>query len=649
MSVRERGLSPSLRRHGLALAVAAGVFVLAYDNGAYSVQTRAATAVLVWWAVLCSLIVGVGRVERLGTAGRWVGGGLGALALWTLASSSWSSSAEAAVIEWNRVALYVGIFLLVGLHARSGRAGPWLDGIAIGVAAVAVVALLSRLFPTLFSQRGLPTFLPSAQTRLSFPLGYWNGLGIFCALGVPLLLRIAVVARSWITRGLALAPIPVVGADIYLASSRGAVAALGTGVIVLLVASSRRRQIAAALVPAAVGTAIAVGTLVARSTLVDGPLGGAAARSEGRSAAVLIVLACSVTAGSYALGCRYWPSEWRLSRRSQRAVAVAAVLIGLGLVVAAHPVRRFEVFKQPPQQFEPSEPGGVIRAHLLSGNGSGRWEFWTSAVDEWKTKPLVGRGAGSYEAWWAQHGGLAYFVKDAHSLYLETLGELGIVGLLLLVGVLVGGIAVGVSRLGRLDAETRVMCASLIAVVAGFGVGAGLDWIWELTAVTVVAVACLALLVCAATLPRPSEAGTPRLGMTVTGRRVAIGAVTAAAVVAVLSAGDQLIGETKLEASRSATADRNLTRAFDDALDARDLQPWAATPYLQLALVAERQDRLRTASSAIEEATDRAPQDWRLWLVRARIETKRGMVKAGLQSLRRARALNPRSPLFFRQ
>jgi O-antigen ligase len=338
-----------------------------------------------------------------------------------------------------------------------------------------------------------------------------------------------------------------------------------------------------------------------------------------------------------------------LSRRSGHIVAVAAVLVGLGLVVAAHPVRRVEVFKQPPQQFDPSEPGGLIRAHLLSGNGSGRWEFWTSALDEWQTKPLVGRGAGSYEAWWAQHGTLAYFVKDAHSLYLETLGELGIVGFLLLVGVLLGGIAVGVSRLRRLDDETRVLCASLIAVLSGFGVAAGLDWMWELTAVTVVAVACLALLVGAATLPRPPEPAAVRLGMTATGRRVAIGVVAAAAIVALLSAGDQLIGEMKLDASRSATADRNFTRAFDDALDARDLQPWAATPYLQLALVAERQGLLRTASTAVGEATDRAPEDWRLWLVRARIETKRGMVKAGVQSLRRARSLNPRSPLFVQQ
>ena len=35
------------------------------------------------------------------------------------------------------------------------------------------------------------------------------------------------------------------------------------------------------------------------------------------------------------------------------------------------------------------------------------------------------RGAGSYESWWAQHGSISYFIRDAHSVWLETLGELG--------------------------------------------------------------------------------------------------------------------------------------------------------------------------------------------------------------------------------
>ena len=44
-------------------------------------------------------------------------------------------------------------------------------------------------------------------------------------------------------------------------------------------------------------------------------------------------------------------------------------------------------------------------------------------MDQWKEYPLGGEGAGSYEHWWSQHASFTYFLKDAHSLYLEVLGE----------------------------------------------------------------------------------------------------------------------------------------------------------------------------------------------------------------------------------
>ena len=157
-----------------------------------------------------------------------VGGLLAALALWTLASLVWSPGAEKTFAEFNRVTLYLGVFALVtlvssrrpralgGRARRRGRSGG---------------RDLSRkpARPGSLPERDLATFLPGAATRLSFPLGYWNGLAIFLALGVPLLLRVAVVARTSAVRGLALAPIPMTAAGIYLASSRGGVVAAVVG------------------------------------------------------------------------------------------------------------------------------------------------------------------------------------------------------------------------------------------------------------------------------------------------------------------------------------------------------------------------------------------------------------------------------------
>jgi hypothetical protein len=645
MTARERSVSPSLRRHGIAAALAVVLFLLAYDDGAYAPGTQATAGVVVWWAILLALFVAFAGVGRLGVAGGWIAAALAALAAWTLASALWSSSVEASVAEFNRTLLYLGVFLFVALVARPGSAGSWADGLALGISAIAFLALASRLFASLFSDRGFETYLPSVQTRLSFPVGYWNGLGIFCALAVPLLLRSAIVARSPIARGLALAPMPAIAADIYLASSRGAVATLLTGTIVFLLVSSRRWALVGAIAVAAAGSTVTIRLLLSRHELVDGPLAGAAAQSQGKSAAWSIALACLLTAAVYALGCRYWPARLIPSPGLGRVAGIAAVVLAVGLVLAAHPVSRVEAFKQHPQQYQGSQEGGFVRAHLLSGNGSGRWQFWTAALDEWRTRPWTGRGAGSYEAWWSAHGTVATFVKDAHSLYLETLAELGVLGLALLLALLVGGVAVGSARLKRNQGPTRVTNAALLAVVAAYAVGAGIDWMWELTVVSIVTFICLALLVGGATSEPGAEPGhRPRLhGRR---RRVGVAVISIAAVLAVASEGNQLLAQAKIEASQSALARQDLDAAFSDAVDARDLQPWAATPYLQLAFVAEEQGQLLTASEAIAKATERAPDDWRLWLIRFRIEIKRGKIKSAVQALHRAGSLNPRSPLF---
>ena len=86
--------------------------------------------------------------------------------------------------------------------------------------------------------------------------------------------------------------------------------------------------------------------------------------------------------------------------------------------------------------------------------------------------------------------------------------------------------------------------------------------------------------------------------------------------------------------------------ALDRAEAAQALEPWAASPYLQLALVRETAGDLAGARAAIEDAIERDPLDWRLWLVRTRLETKDGAIAEARESLARAVELNPRSPLF---
>ena len=296
------------------------------------------------------------------------------------------------------------------------------------IVAVCALALVSRLLPDVVNLRSFP-HLPGWEVRLSYPLGYWNGLGIFLALVSPLLLRTAAGAsRHWI-RGLSLSAFPALAAAIYLTSSRGAAvtAAVALGAFAVLTAGSWR--ILWVLSLAAAASTAGVLAVSSRLALVDGPLGSASAVAEGHRAAIVICVLCAVTGLIHGIGTEQLDRRVRLPRRGAQGLVIAA-FVGL-LVVAAvsHPVARFQTFRQVPDLTHTS-----LQQHLLSAGGSGRWQYWAAAVSEFTHHPIVGGGAGSWGAWWAQHGSVALIAHDAHSLYLETLAELGVVGLVLPAG-----------------------------------------------------------------------------------------------------------------------------------------------------------------------------------------------------------------------
>jgi cytochrome c-type biogenesis protein CcmH/NrfG len=82
------------------------------------------------------------------------------------------------------------------------------------------------------------------------------------------------------------------------------------------------------------------------------------------------------------------------------------------------------------------------------------------------------------------------------------------------------------------------------------------------------------------------------------------------------------------------------------ASSAAKAEPWGAAGHLQLALALERIGRLGEAATAARRAVANEPQNWELWLVAGRIDAERGRIRPALKAIARARALNPRSPLF---
>ena len=213
---------------------------------------------------------------------------LGAFAIWTGLSALWAASPEKAFNEFDRVFLFLAVFALAVVAAPRGSARRWLAGLALGLTAVGVIALVSRLFPHSFGDTAqLAQVFPTASKRLSFPVDYWNGLATLVAFAIPCLLYFAAESRA-VVRGLAVAPLPALTATLYLTSSRGGWVAAAIAIVVLMALTSRRWATAGALLIGGAASAGSVVVLLSRDELVDSPLTSSVAESQGRSAALLI-------------------------------------------------------------------------------------------------------------------------------------------------------------------------------------------------------------------------------------------------------------------------------------------------------------------------------------------------------------------------
>src|SRR5262249_34796830 len=218
------------------------------------------------------------------------------------------------------------------------------------------------------------------------------------------------------------------------------------------------------------------------------------------------------------------------------AVLVAAVLALLTVAFAtygspptiAH--RAYRAF-----QAEPSHTNGDLNARLFSLSGNGRADLWRVAWNQAQAHPLLGGGAGSYERYWLLPRPNAQQVQDAHSLYLETLAELGPIGLALLL------LGLGLPLIGAFQARRHPLVPLGCGAYVAYLVHAAADWDWELAGVTLAAVLCGVACIVAGRTEKTREIG-PRI------RASGIAVATALSAVALLG----LVGNTALEASDAA-------------------------------------------------------------------------------------------------
>jgi len=640
-ALRERG--PAIAGFVLPFAL---VVYLGLRGGGYDLVAYSEVGIAVWWIVLLGALVAVLPSAAIPRAG-WIGLGLmAAFAVWTALGIGWSESAERSAAELGRLATYAGVFALT--VAATGREGLRRTIAAVGsaIALIGVLALLSRLHPSWFPTDQTAAGLPETRARLSYPLNYWNGLAALLAMGVPLLLVAGRQARSLLAQALSVAALPAIVLAGFYTLSRGGAIELGAGLLILFALHPRRLAIVPPLLVAGLGSGILMLAAAQRDALQDG-LGSSVASAQGDEMLAITLVVCvgvGLVQAAIALATRH--GILRAPRVEPRRAAIGALVVAAAAVVIAvaagapgELADRWDEFKQP------VDPGGGT-ARFESTAGNGRYQAWQAALDANATDPLVGIGPGTYEYWWAREGTVPLFIRDAHSLYLETLAEVGIVGLALLLALL-GTVAVAGVRLARRSTtiDQRGLAAAAVAAAGTFLVAAAYDWVWDLPVVAIAFLLLAGAILGARGGPATPAATSPDAGS----RRGAIGtrfALGAAALGALVAIALPLAATSLVRASQADARAAMLGGALADARDAHSVQPFAATPLLQEALVLELRGDLDGAVRAARAATSEEPVNWRGWLVLSRLEAKSGNAQASVDAYRRARSLNPRSAIF---
>lgn len=605
---------------GPACLVAAGAVVgLATAQGGYfSTSWAWASTAFLWLIGLWVVMNGWTEVGRLELA---FAGLLSAFTGWIALSATWSVAPSLSILEFQRGLVATSGVVAALLLARRRHVQPLLGTILAGIAAVAAYALVSRLFP---DRSG--AFDPITEYRLSEPIGYWNGLGIFCTIGILVALGFALESSGVVARALGAASTVVMAMTLYFTYSRGAWVALAIGLVATLSVSPRRLRLAVestiVAVPASLGVLIA-----SRSdALTNRQAELQAAVDDGQRVAGVVVVLC-VVAGLLAVALH--AAAQRLSfprsiRLATGAALAALVMVVLGAAVARYggptPIaeRAWNAFEAPPPQDVEN-----LNDRLLSLSGNGRVELWRAAADIVDKHPTLGSGAGTFERLWQERPDINQRVRDAHGLYIEVLAEMGLVGLGAIVGALL------LPAVAALRARNAPLVAATAGAYAAFLFHAGIDWDWELTGVTLTAllVGCALLVAARSARPARSVAMPARLGL---------GLAVAGASLAAIVGG---LGSSALANSFSATGRGELDDALADSDRARQLMPWSGRPWIARGEAQLAAGDLGAAAASFREAIERDDGDWRAWHDLALVTEGRQQAAA----LARARRLYPTS------
>jgi tetratricopeptide (TPR) repeat protein len=596
------------------------------------VAVSAATALLaaalfagdsVWTALAALLAAGGWSGLALAGRARQPGGGavllglLLATATWAGLSVAWSIAPDRSWAELDRTLVFAA-FLVVGLLA--GASGP----LACRWAAVALVAPLAAAVVWALAGKAIPALFPDGgrTARLRDPIGYWNALALAADMLLVLALQLAAAGRSRVAVAGGAVLAYAAGVAVLLAASRAGVAAALLGVALLLWFWRDRVHGALLALVALLPAAAVAAWAFSRPALVDDGYPHADRVSDGAWFGLLLLAgACVVALAALELSRRpLSPARRRLVARALAGLAMVAVLVAAVGTLAnagriADEFRGGEVTNRPDR--------------FRSFSSNNRLEWWSEARDIFRADPLAGAGANTFEVARKRYRETASPVTQPHSVPLQFLAGLGVVGLALFVALVAAAAAAAAGALRRLEGGERNAAAALSVALALWLAHALVDYDWDFVAVTGPALFAAGAL---ASAGRPSRAAA---------RPLAALAAVAVALAAAVSVVTPWLAERSVRDVGAAIDRGDLAGAADSADRARSLDPLSLAPLLALARVEEARHHPRAALADYGAAVDLQPENPEAWYQLGLFEFDQGDRCSAYVHLNQAYTLDP--------
>jgi O-antigen ligase len=630
-----------------------------YAKGRLDLETMTRTEMAL--TIGSGLLLGVAALAARGgrpAYGLWPVLLLGAFAALSAISIVWSVQPDESWRDAGRLLAYAAVFAVAVAGARLAPAR-WpaiLGGIVLSSVVICCYVLATK---------SLPEHFPSANdyARLYEPYGYWNALGLTAAMGA--------IGCMWLggrraghalLSALAYPAMGVLLLTLLLAYSRGALAALALGLVLWFAIVPLRLRGAAVLIAGGIcaGGIAAWDFKTPALSSEKVPIAEATGAGHELGALVIAMIVVLTLAGvgiSFATG-RRAPAPALRRRAGTALLALLGIVVLLAAGALAHSHRGFTGTIShalhtltDTHAKVPNTPG------RLTAVASVRAQYWDEALKVFKAHPLLGVGADGYDVARQRYltGPLA--AKHAHGFIVQTLADLGLLGLVLALALLTSWmaaagrathpfnrrwrswrelrrgarpawVALEERRLLRYTPE-RIGMLSMLCLVFVFGVHSLVDWTWYVPGNAIPALICAGWLAGRGPLappaepPRPGRSALERLlGAGRPGRvriTLAAGAVLASLVVA-YSQWQPLRAEDKRETALTLIQAGRSSQALASARAAVSADPLSVETLFTLSHIEAESGDAAGARATLAQAARLQPSNPQSWFELGRFD-----------------------------